>query len=968
MRNLPVAPVKNQPIRRQDVELEPIYVLPEDSASEATLQDYLTIVRRRKWLVIAPIFVILPWIWLTIATQKPIYEATTTLLIENTNPNVLPIQEISAPERSAEFYQTQYEIIRSREIAAEVVDKLALDRQVPEEDSQLVQIMKGIKNFPRKMVSLLIQTVKSLLSDSAVEEDKETSTDGTLADPVEAYRLKVIEGFRKSLQVEPKEGTKLVRISLRGEKPKEITQQVNLVAEVYMRRNLESKLDASQKAIAWLQEEATALREKINKTELALQKFKETKGLLPAGDFAGGRNIAPQQLESLSASYVETHTARIELQARIAELSNLSRQSVEEILQFPEISTDPSISLLKKRYLELQLDYTNLSKKFGEKHPQIIRLKGEIAEVRNAVYAEVRKVLSGMQMQYQALTTKEAALRQALNTQKTEVLQLSGDMTTYNNLKRSLEIDKELYVAVTKRLAETTLTEALVTNNVKVMEPAIVPTQPIPSNKKKMLLFGLLLSVGVGIGLAFGAEYLDKRFKSPDEVEGYLGIPFLGSIPHYKLKKSREGYPLITLQDPTSNAAEAYRALRTWIQLFSAQRPVKTLLITSVTPGEGKSTTAANLAITFAQLGQKVLLVDADLRYPSLHHLFDLEDEETGLTTILLNHTDWRETLQDTSMENLKVLLTGIKPPNPTELLSTRKMQTLIQNWKEVFDLIIFDSPVILSIPDVAILTPMMDGVLLVHYPAKGNKNIILEGKRLLERAGADILGIIFNNISPKEEKYYYSYRSYGYYPYGSSRSIRPLEGTTGFIDMRPVQDQEEWAVDAQGSPQNGAEAFPSTTIGKTARNEQVTVTIGEVRLQPQIAERSAKPGFSFLIMDIEVINEAPHPHLFHPESTTVYSEGISPYGSVLASVVTLDGVINNREELPPQTTLCRWDPVTAYVDYGIAEEEGIAPRSAKLGRLVYQVPEKAYNYIWVYESSTGNITIPFTLSFSLNR
>jgi capsular exopolysaccharide synthesis family protein len=403
-----------------------------------------------------------------------------------------------------------------------------------------------------------------------------------------------------------------------------------------------------------------------------------------------------------------------------------------------------------------------------------------------------------MQEQYKTLLAKEEMLNGELETQRKELYKLSNTMTKHSELTRELEVDKELYQAVSKRLAETTLTEALETNNVRVVERAGIPGHPVSLGLLIRMFLGTSVGLGLGVGLALVAERLDKRFKTTDEVERYLGISFLGCIPRYKPKRHRP----IALHDPWSNASEAYRMLRTWLQLSTPQRGA-VLMLTSAVPGEGKSTTAANLAISFAQLGRVTLLIDVDLRRPTVHRFF-ASTNDSGVADILAQSVEWRQVLQGTAIENLKVLPAGSKPHNPAELLSTQSMQSLLESLQTAFDIIIVDAPVTLSIPDVAILAPAMAGVLLVHYPARGNRHAVLEAKRVLERAGAPLLGVVFNNVAPREHKYYYHSQKYHYTPYYGSVKPSPKGGVDGnFMDLRPAETRERLLMELPAVPKS---------------------------------------------------------------------------------------------------------------------------------------------------------------------
>jgi capsular exopolysaccharide synthesis family protein len=336
-------------------------------------------------------------------------------------------------------------------------------------------------------------------------------------------------------------------------------------------------------------------------------------------------------------------------------------------------------------------------------------------------------------------------------------------------------------------LAETTLPTAITANNVQLVERALTGT-PVSSHALIKLLIGLILGLGCGGGLALLAEYRDNKFKNISEAEQYLGLPFLGFIPHHTWPRHTcpDSPRLVTLQAPLAPASESYRGLRTWIRL--SQTPIQTLLIASAFPKEGRSITAANLAVSFAQLGHRVLLVDADLRQSSLHRFFWLDNAE-GLSSVLVNGLEWQRVLKDSPLANLKVLTAGPGPLNPTELLSTMRMKQLMESWKRDFDTIIFDVPVTLpSIPDAAILAPHMDGVLLVHDQTQVNRDAVLEGKKTLERTGANLLGVVFNNITPKQEKHRYPYQSIRPYSYDQVHETQDQDPNLTFIDMHRIE------------------------------------------------------------------------------------------------------------------------------------------------------------------------------------
>ncbi len=346
---------------------------------------------------------------------------------------------------------------------------------------------------------------------------------------------------------------------------------------------------------------------------------------------------------------------------------------------------------------------------------------------------------------------------------------MRNDMIVHHALKRDTEIFKQLYLEASKRLREIKLLQAFQTNNVSLVEKALTPIEPIPSQAKMYLVLSFLLSCSLGICAAFVREFADHRFQHATEVESVLQIPFLGAISHDAAARLRPRQPVM-LHAPASSVAEDYRGLRTRLQ--TSPLAMKTLLVTSAVPSEGKSTTTANLGIAFAHLGYRVLLVDTDLRRPSLHHHFHVS-RDVGLTNVLVDGITWQHAVQDTAIEQLKILPAGTTTHNSSDVLSLNDIKQCMQHFRSCFDLVIFDAPIMLCVNDVEIIAPDVDRVLFVHSPRQCNKDSVIEAKKLLDRVGANIAGIVFSNVKEVEQKYFYQQKRFQY-EYQEQRSEAP--------------------------------------------------------------------------------------------------------------------------------------------------------------------------------------------------
>jgi capsular exopolysaccharide synthesis family protein len=406
-------------------------------------------------------------------------------------------------------------------------------------------------------------------------------------------------------------------------------------------------------------------------------------------------------------------------------------------------------------------------------------------------------MIRSTKLEYNALRTKELALEKEINKKKEEAIRFDDDMMTYNILKRDVDSYRRFYSDASQRLQEIKLTQAQTTSNIKIVEKASVPLQPLSSRNTMKMALSVIIGCSIGIGFAFIRDYFDTNLKDIDEVERYLQIPCLSVIPsvppgldpsaayssslwtrHESLASGANGrswpstlfrgttsdrrgdrslihHHITTLQHKGGTILEAYNVLRTRLQ--SSSPDIKTVLVTSAVPSEGRSTTTVLLGMAFARLGRKVLLVDTDLRQPSLHGRFRVQNN-AGLIDILAQGHEWQQVIQDTALAYLQILPAGAGPHGyPSDVLSLATMQKLVEHLRHAFDLVIFDAPSMLALPDAEILAPVMDGVLLVHSPGKCAKEDVLEATRLVQRAGGSILGIVINNVSQKEQKYYYN-------------------------------------------------------------------------------------------------------------------------------------------------------------------------------------------------------------------
>jgi succinoglycan biosynthesis transport protein ExoP len=773
--------------RHEDIEANYAYLETQDrNIDKEALNYYFNVLRRRKWSIIFTILLIVPIVALNIITEEKIYSTSTRLLVEDDSPHILNIKEITTPDKSVSFFQTEYKLIQTQENIEEVIDILQLDKETPAKRSTFITKMKAVLALPGEILSFLKD---KMLSTVTLESEH---GEVPLLTPDEERHRQVIAQFYQSLKVEPQEDTKLVDIRISGLGPQLVAQQANTLAEIYIRKNLDKKLEVNRKAQVWLIDQTEALQKQMHDAELKLQKLREEKKFVSL-DTEEKRGFILTALNELNSEYSKVYKDRINIESRLKHIASLNKDDVGIVQSLD----NNAIVNLKQKLLSLKDEYASLLNKYEKNHPVIIQKKLQMNEIMSNIEEELIKMVRSTKIEYNVLRTKELALEKEINKKKEEAIRFDEDMITYNTLKHDVESYRNFYSEASQRLREIKLTQAQTTSNIKIVEKASVPIQPLSSKNTLKMALSVIIGCSIGIGFAFIRDYFDTNLKDVDEVERYLQIPCLSVIPSVTPGLNHSiGYSsaLWTRQEPLSTGGkrrswtstlfrvaisdrrsdrslihhhiatlhnkgltvlEAYNLLRTRLQ--SSSPDIKTLLVTSAVPSEGKSITTVYLGMAFARLGRKVLLVDTDLRRPSLHGCFRVQNN-AGLTDILAQGHDWQQVIQDTSLAYLQILPTGAVPHGyPSDVLSLATMQKLVEHLRNAFDLVIFDAPPMLSLPDAEILVPAMDGVLLVHSPGKCTKEDVLEATRVLQRAGTIVLGIVLNNVSPKEQKYYYS-------------------------------------------------------------------------------------------------------------------------------------------------------------------------------------------------------------------
>ncbi|MGE5243071.1 MAG: GumC family protein [Betaproteobacteria bacterium] len=693
------------------------------------LLDYVRILHKRRWTAGTAFLIVLAAVATYTFTATPIYEAKARLLIEAEGPNVINITEVVDEQRTkADYYQTQYNILQSRELARKTIDALHL-WDSPHFGGQ-----------PHPSVISRLFGGKPAADQHDAGETAEQS--------------RVIDHFLANLTVSPIRSSRLVDVKYRLPDPDLAMRIATAIAKSYINQNLEYKFLASKDATDWLSDRLAEQRRQVEAAEAALQRYREQNDAISLED---RENIVVQKLSDLNAAVTQAKTERFQKQALYNQLQSLGGRN-GAIDTFPAILSNTYVQQQKAELAQLQSQLSQLSEKFGDKHPEIIKVRTAIQLAQAKLDAEVAKVVQSVRNEYLAAVAKEDSLSKALEQQKTEAMSMNRKAIDYSVLERDVQSSKQIYESLLQRAKETGLSQELKTSNIRVVDAAERPRAPKSPNKLLNLTLALFGGGVLAVGLAFFFEYVDSRIKTPDEIRTHLGLSPLGMVPAILPGTWKGAAPLISTGVP-SGFAEAIRAVRTNVLFSSAEEGARTLVITSTGPGEGKTLIAANLAIGLAQAGQRVLLIDADMRCPRVHEAFN-QKQEPGLSNLMVGHAAPSVCIRKSSVLGLWLLTSGRVPPNPAELLGSQRFREFIRSLRDHFDSVVIDSPPALAVTDAAVLASVATGVVFVVGAEMTSRQAAKVALQQLENAHPRFLGAVLNRVELERNAYYYS----GYY------------------------------------------------------------------------------------------------------------------------------------------------------------------------------------------------------------
>lgn len=728
---------RNPPVLRQD-----------DSDDEIDLLKLWNSLWRRKWSILSLVLAVMMVAALAVLVVTPIYRAAATLLIEQKAAKVVSIEQVYGLDGMGnEYLQTQFELLKSRALAERVVRQLNLTthpefdpRQQPEPLIDLSWLRSAL-NF-HKVVPV------TLPGDL---EDEEALSEAEIFD-------EVVKQFMEVTSVSQQGKSQLVTISVEMADPRTAALAANALANGFIESQLEATMEMSATATNWMNSRLGELRAKLKEAEDRLQSFREAENLV---DIDGVSTIVAGELSLTADRMIDARRQRAEAESQYRQVQAMRSGGWERLATIPAVLGHPLIQQFKADEAKAKAKVEELSRRYGARHPAMEGARSELNAASASLRGQVEQIVAGIERNYQLAVANENSLRSSFNANKAQIQQISAKEFRLRELQREVEANRALYDTFMTRLKETSATADLDTANARIVDPAVVPSEPVKPKKTLIVLIAGLLALFAGVGLTLLLDALNNTFKSTEEIEGKLNIPVLGILPLLK-KKERSEIAHMFQEGQNKPFCEAIRTIRTGVVLSAMDNEHKVIVITSSIPGEGKSSVSANLAFALGQV-EKVLLIDADLRRPTLAKNFDFPVGTPGLANLIANTAKLEDCLRE--VNGISMLCAGTVPPNPLELLSSQRFAKAMEYLKSKYDRIIIDSPPTQAVSDAMVLSTFADALIYVIKSDSTAIPLVEKGVGQLLQNNAPVTGIVLNQVDVKKaQKYGYSYG--GYYDY----------------------------------------------------------------------------------------------------------------------------------------------------------------------------------------------------------
>ncbi|HEC06172.1 MAG TPA: polysaccharide biosynthesis tyrosine autokinase [Thiolapillus brandeum] len=713
----------------------------DEEEERPKLKEYWVIIVRHKFTILLFTLIALVASAIYTSLQTPIYRSSVKLQIDREAARIVSFEGVTPREAaySFDFYETQYQLLKSRGLAKRVIEQLGLESSDQFKAEEKSSFFREIKHFFGGG------------SNSGGGEDKPGSSSRGLENLL-----------LSNLTVSPIKNSRLVVVSYDSPNPELAAKVVNALAKSFIDTTMERRFENSSYAKTFLSDRIKQVRANLEESERKLVEYAGEREIV---DMDSKQSILMQKLEAVNTRLTEVEAERIKAESRFQEMKVSGADS------FDRVTDNEVIQAYKERLAELEGEYQDNLRVFKPAYPKMQRLQGQIKELKRKISEESSGIQSSIKSDYQAAVREQAMLQSRMADIKGQILELQRKSTDYQALKRDVETNRELYDGLLQRIKEVGVAAGVGANNISIIDKGEVPGAAYKPNLKRNLQIALIIGLLGGIGLAFLFEHLDDTIKSASEIEKLTELPALGVIPEVRLDSDTESIALKTWEEPKSAIAEAYRSCRTALSFSSPSGSPDVLHVTSSMAGEGKTTSAISLALVYVQAGANVLLVDADLRNPSLHNELGLPND-TGLTNYLVGGYKASEVIQEGLTEGLYVLSTGPLPPNPAELLGSGRMKEFLQTAADKFDLVIVDGPPVLGLADALILANMSSATVMVVDAGVTRTGALKGAVQRLRQARANVLGALLVKYGQGRSGYGYDYQyDYNYYSYAADEA-----------------------------------------------------------------------------------------------------------------------------------------------------------------------------------------------------
>jgi capsular exopolysaccharide synthesis family protein len=700
------------------------------SDDQISIVQFWRVLQKRRWLVAITLGVVVVLITLISLLLPKRYDASARLLLDLEGTDDLGLEQVVMPiglDLNTKL-ETQIRIVQSDTISNSVIKQIGLHHN---------------RDFAGKYVARAGLDFDNLDLNS---------------------RAKLSKAFHKALNVQLIPKTQIVEVHFRSKDPQLAAQVTNAVANTYIEHNFQTKYKATLQTSDWLTKQLDDLKKHAESAQETLTSYQKKTGILGTDET---HNIILDKLEELNKELSAAEGDRIvkEAKYRIAMTEN------PELIA--NIAPESVLGALYKQRAEIRSEYAQLAAKYGAAYPRVVQLQSELNELDSSITEEITKVGDVVRADYQASSKAEQMLRATFDKQKGEAYKLNEDAIQYAILRRDVESSRDLYDGLLKKLKEAGILAGLKSSNINIVDPASVPVEPVEPNIPLNMALGLMGGLLSGVALAFIVENVDNSIRTPQDIETYCSLPSLGVIPsvvlngkngHKLIPDARHKQPIlpVTVEQRNSGSAEAFRALRTSLLLSSPGAPPQVILVTSAMMQEGKSFTALNLAVVLAQTGQKVLLVDSDMRRPAIHKYLGLPMNR-GLSACLAGTEEPEQVVVPVDeITGLNVIPAGHMPPYPSEMLASDAMPQLVQRWRGQYRYIVIDTPPVMAVTDAVVCARAADVVVLIARSEKTGRQSLVRTRDILKKVRANIAGVVVNDLSFNSVEYRQYYGHYG--------------------------------------------------------------------------------------------------------------------------------------------------------------------------------------------------------------